>query len=81
MTQNIPNGHKIYQHFPFQGPSKFTQIGIFGLKLHKPSGNPAEDASRNNAGPGTDVMILKIFSLKKLPISSQIMCSHVCWKK
>jgi hypothetical protein len=29
---NIPNGHKIYQHFTFQGPPKFTQIGIFGLK-------------------------------------------------
>jgi hypothetical protein len=30
--QNIPNGHKIYQHFLFQGRPKFTQIGIFGLK-------------------------------------------------
>jgi hypothetical protein len=28
----IPNGHIIYQPFPFQGTSKFTQIGIFGLK-------------------------------------------------
>jgi hypothetical protein len=31
---NIPNGHKIYQHFPFQGPPKFTQIGIFGFKTN-----------------------------------------------
>jgi hypothetical protein len=39
---NIPNGRKIfqtaiiylYQHLPF------TQIGIFGLKLWMPSGNP-----------------------------------------
>jgi hypothetical protein len=31
---NIPNGHKIYQHFPFQGPPKFTQTGIFGLKIN-----------------------------------------------
>jgi hypothetical protein len=29
---NIPNGHKINQLFTFQGPPKFTQIGIFGLK-------------------------------------------------
>jgi hypothetical protein len=25
----LPNGHKIYQHFPFQGPPKFTRFGIF----------------------------------------------------
>jgi hypothetical protein len=31
---NIPNGHKIYQHLPFKGPSKFTQIGIYGLKTN-----------------------------------------------
>jgi hypothetical protein len=30
----IPNGRKIYQHFPFQGSPKYTQIGIFGLKLN-----------------------------------------------
>jgi hypothetical protein len=34
MAQNIANGHKIYQKFPFQGPLKFTQIGIFGLKIN-----------------------------------------------
>jgi hypothetical protein len=46
-AQNIPNGGKIFQmvtnyifqHFPFRGPSKYTQIGNFGLKI-KPSGNP-----------------------------------------
>jgi hypothetical protein len=27
---NIPNGRKIYQHFPIRGSPKFTQI--FGLK-------------------------------------------------
>jgi hypothetical protein len=32
--QNIPNGHKIYEHFPFQGPPKFTQIGILGMKIN-----------------------------------------------
>jgi hypothetical protein len=38
--QNMPNGrkiekngHKIYQHLPLQDPPKFTQIGIFGLKI------------------------------------------------
>jgi hypothetical protein len=37
--QNIPNGHKLYQHFPFQDPPKYTQIGIFGFE-NIPSGNP-----------------------------------------
>jgi hypothetical protein len=32
-SQNIANGRKMYQHFPLQDPSKFTQIGIFGLKM------------------------------------------------
>jgi hypothetical protein len=31
--QNIPNGHKIYQHLPLQDPTKFTQLGIFSLKI------------------------------------------------
>jgi hypothetical protein len=30
----IPNGYKIYQYFPFQGPQKITQSGIFGLKIY-----------------------------------------------
>jgi hypothetical protein len=43
-----------------QGPPKFTQIGIFGMKIHKPSGNPgahikSETTSaaqiRNSIGP------------------------------
>jgi hypothetical protein len=33
VPQNIPNGHLIYQHFPLKDPPKFTQIGIFGLKI------------------------------------------------
>jgi hypothetical protein len=33
--RNIPvqDGHKINQSIPFQGPSKFTQIWIFGFKI------------------------------------------------
>jgi hypothetical protein len=31
---NIPNGHKIYKHFPIEGPPKFSQSGIFGLKTN-----------------------------------------------
>jgi hypothetical protein len=39
--QSIPNGQKIdqidikyvYRHLPLQVPPKFTQIGIFGLKI------------------------------------------------
>jgi hypothetical protein len=37
----IPNGHRINQTFPFQGRQKFSQIGILGLKIYVPSGNPA----------------------------------------
>jgi hypothetical protein len=46
ITIKLPSGHKIYQMaviyskwplntltFPFKGPPKFTQIGIFGLKI------------------------------------------------
>jgi hypothetical protein len=29
---NLPSGNKIYQHFPFQCPTKH-QLGIFGTKL------------------------------------------------
>jgi hypothetical protein len=39
--QNIPNGRNTYQHFPLQNHPEFTQIGIFGLKICMPSGNPA----------------------------------------
>jgi hypothetical protein len=28
------NNHKTIKHFPFQGPPKFTRIGIFGLKTN-----------------------------------------------
>jgi hypothetical protein len=31
---NIPNGHKMYQHYPIWGPENFSQIGIFGLKTN-----------------------------------------------
>jgi hypothetical protein len=34
MSVNIPNGRKILQHFPFFGPPKCTQVGIFGLKIN-----------------------------------------------
>jgi hypothetical protein len=41
ITGNWPNDHKIYQYLPLQDPPKFTQTGIFGLKICIPSGNPA----------------------------------------
>jgi hypothetical protein len=49
MGGNIPNDRKIsrmatkytYQPLPLQDPPKFTQIGIFGLKICIASGNPA----------------------------------------
>jgi hypothetical protein len=30
---NIPNGNNIYQQFPLEGPPKFSQIDILGLKI------------------------------------------------
>jgi hypothetical protein len=32
--ENIPNGHKILQHFLFQDPPNFTKTIIFGLKTN-----------------------------------------------
>jgi hypothetical protein len=31
---SIPNSHKIYQYFLLQGPPKYTQIEIFGIKIN-----------------------------------------------
>jgi hypothetical protein len=33
-SQNIPNGHKIYQHSPFQDPPIYTESGIIGMKIN-----------------------------------------------
>jgi hypothetical protein len=30
----VPNGRKICQHSPFQGPPKFFQNGILGLEIY-----------------------------------------------
>jgi hypothetical protein len=30
----VLNVHRVYKHFPFQVPPKFTQIGILGLKIY-----------------------------------------------
>jgi hypothetical protein len=35
-----PNSNKIYKCLPLQGPPKFTQFGILGLKIYVPSSNP-----------------------------------------
>jgi hypothetical protein len=32
--QNITKGHNVYQHIPFQGPHKYTNIGVFGMKIY-----------------------------------------------
>jgi hypothetical protein len=32
---NILNGHKLNQHFPFQGPLKCTLIGNFGMQIYQ----------------------------------------------
>jgi hypothetical protein len=43
--QNIPNGHKIYQHLQFKGTPKFTEIWYFWFE-NKPSGNPVIQLQR-----------------------------------
>jgi hypothetical protein len=35
-SYNKPNGHTIYQHLPLKDPPKFTQTGIFVLKIWQP---------------------------------------------
>jgi hypothetical protein len=37
---NIPKGHKMYQHFPFQGPPKYVYPNWDFWYENKPSGNP-----------------------------------------
>jgi hypothetical protein len=32
--QSRTNGNKIYQRLPLQDPPKFTQLGIFGMKIY-----------------------------------------------
>jgi hypothetical protein len=41
--QSKPNGHKIYQHLPWQDTPKLTQIGIFGLKINHLATLPCTD--------------------------------------
>jgi hypothetical protein len=55
---NIPNGQ-----FPYQGPSQRTQIGIFGVQLYKPSGNPAKVKLTDNAVPFYLYLKLQLFGL------------------
>jgi hypothetical protein len=57
-------GHKIYQHFPLLVPPKFTQIGIFGLKI-KPSGKPCSriDDRGFKSAPGIAVFIICVSSI------------------
>jgi hypothetical protein len=55
MAVNSPNSNKIYQNFPFLGPPKFTQSGVFGYK-NVPSGNPgvymlAKNKAQPRVGP------------------------------
>jgi hypothetical protein len=40
MEINRPDGHKIYQHLSLKDTPKFTQIGIFGLKIFHLCSNP-----------------------------------------
>jgi hypothetical protein len=39
MAMEYSNGYKLFQHLPFKGPPKFTQIRDFWFE-NKPSGKP-----------------------------------------
>jgi hypothetical protein len=55
-----------YKYFSSQGPPKYNQIGIFGMKLNILSGNPDMNRFKSDTQfrPGTDVMIFKYFRQK-----------------
>jgi hypothetical protein len=58
MTTELPNGrkifqngNKIYEHFSFQGPPKYTRLGSLCMKkYHLTSDNPVPDCSRFYTG-------------------------------
>jgi hypothetical protein len=50
--ENIPNGHLIHQHPSLQGPLEFNQSGIFGSKIHIPSGNPGRNTDKKRREEG-----------------------------
>jgi hypothetical protein len=51
--QYVPNGHKLYKHFPiYVRPSKIYPNWDFGFE-NKPSGNPVLNDGRNFSWIGT----------------------------
>jgi hypothetical protein len=48
-TKNGLNGHKIFQHLQFEDSPKFTQSGIFGLKIT--IWQPCQDQFRSQSAP------------------------------
>jgi hypothetical protein len=43
----------------FQGPPTFTKIGIFGLKIFIPSGNPARNWRKEGEKKSTDELLFR----------------------
>jgi hypothetical protein len=63
VVKKNPNDLKIWQHFPIQGLSKYSQIGIFGFKIYVYMYHLATLYGWNCTyegmhNPGTDVMII-----------------------
>jgi hypothetical protein len=56
----IPNGPKIYQHFPLRGRPKSTRIGIFGLKICHLA-TLAEKAAASSSAPRGFFAIRRVF--------------------
>jgi hypothetical protein len=55
---NIPNEQNVKQHYPFQGPSKYTRIGIFGLNRKEPIWQPWFALDFSVLTEGSNAMIL-----------------------
>jgi hypothetical protein len=74
-TQTWPNGHKICQDFPLQGPPKFTQIGIFGLRT-----NHLATLSETQSTKNAKTWLQKMFD-KKLQKKCSTKCKNVSTEK
>jgi hypothetical protein len=60
--QNIPNGHKIYRHLPLQDTPRFTQIGIFGLKIRHLATLAPTLTPDSYFHPGEEIILRRYFN-------------------
>jgi hypothetical protein len=61
MTTKLPNGHKMYQHFPFLGPQKLNPNWDLWFE-NIPSSNPGENIDHRLSPGLLDGIISPLFS-------------------